>query len=290
MILACSKQNIANILKGVEMGNNAIIVPRGCGDKRTGGDCYCECGLSPFGLPIEHFLRDTPALVSKEELGLSAQGTKLIARRQKCQVCNGEGLIGMAQCLRCNGQKTVLVYHVYDIVSHHQYDVADYVEETRRFGMSRKIAKNTDFSKITPESMHVLLHEKAYIENAYKYYGIATWQDIPRYGWATPCPKEIEEHVENIIDTDFETVCLGTCWQDVEDGVPIEPNSRIVTKTLPSFEYTAACRPLKVSPEYRLAIFAALPITRLVVVKGPKDAETLEKVKQSGKQVDLVNE
>jgi hypothetical protein len=37
----------------------AIAEPRGCGDREEGG-VYAECGPSPYGSPLEHFLFDPP--------------------------------------------------------------------------------------------------------------------------------------------------------------------------------------------------------------------------------------
>ena len=37
----------------------AIPVERGCGEREPGG-VYAECGLSPYGSPLEHFLIDPP--------------------------------------------------------------------------------------------------------------------------------------------------------------------------------------------------------------------------------------
>jgi hypothetical protein len=95
---------------------------RGCGTRVKGG-IYAECKLSPFGMPIEHFLIDPPNPIP-DDLGLTPVGVKLFER---------DG-----------------VFHILDWVgSAHYKNVADFIEETRNFGASRRLSKSTDFSKLT---------------------------------------------------------------------------------------------------------------------------------------------
>src|SRR5579862_2920010 len=96
----------------------AIPVIRGCGQRVKGG-LYIECGLSAGGQPLEYFLIDPPQLLDGRALGITPVGTKLIE-------------FGGAT-------------HVVDWVGSKSYKgVCDFVEEVRKFGLSRRIACNSD--------------------------------------------------------------------------------------------------------------------------------------------------
>src|SRR5512134_804276 len=131
---------------------------RGCG-KRVAGGIYAECPLSSGGRPIEDFLIEPPVKVDPNEIGLSPIGVKLIERK--------DGV------------------HVLDWVGKEGYpNVADFVEEVRHLGLSRRLPKTLDFTKITANSLIVLLHENAWI---------AGWRGLLlKTSWT--CPKDNEEH------------------------------------------------------------------------------------------------
>lgn len=122
----------------------AIAVPRGCGPARDEGGIYAEVGLSPVGLPLSFFLVDPPIPVSCAALGLTPVGVTLIER---------EG-----------------VTHVLDWVgSTHYPNVADFVEETLLFGLSRRLPQTLDFARLGPLSRIILVHGRAHIDNAWQY-------------------------------------------------------------------------------------------------------------------------
>ncbi len=134
-----------------------MSVLRGCGHREKGG-VYFECNTGPGGAPIEEFLVDPPQQVDTRLL--CKAGIKLV---------NTDG-----------------VWHILDWIGHGFYpNVADFIEEARRFGVSRRLRANLDFSKITPESRLLCVHARAWIENA------GSWPDI----WT--CPKEISAHASN---------------------------------------------------------------------------------------------
>jgi hypothetical protein len=54
------------------------------------------------------------------------------------------------------------VWHVFNIFSKTDYQVADYIEETRCKGASRRLSRMLDFSKLSQASRLVLIHEQAY--------------------------------------------------------------------------------------------------------------------------------
>lgn len=236
--------------------NGAIPVARGCGTRKKGG-IYLEVGLSPFGMPLEHFLIDPPWPVLGE--GFPNQGVNMVER---------EG-----------------VWHVLDRVGASYYpNVADFVEEARRFGVSRRAQRTLKFGKLTKDSRIILAHPRAYIAN---------WQEFNkalepflciRALLPDGCPKHIKaEHLRD------NTMCAGLWWEDIDPKLgTVEPadaikGSRLVRRVMPSFSYEAHRRPEEITPEYQLGAFLSLPLTRIVVVEGGREGfENLEKVRASG--------
>lgn len=125
---------------------NLLTVAKGgrrlCGAGRTAGSVYVECGVPLHGTPIERFLHDPPVPVDPVQLGLSAQGVSSFRDEQG-------------------------VLHLVDWVgeSHYAYP-ADFIEEARSMGVSRKIPVNTDLRGLTAASKLILLHASASVENA----------------------------------------------------------------------------------------------------------------------------
>jgi hypothetical protein len=73
---------------------------------------------------------------------------------------------------------------VLDIVGREHYPtVLAFIDQARRMGISRRISRNSDFSKITPASRLLLLHSHADIANA------------PEFPTSEACPCEVPEHV-----------------------------------------------------------------------------------------------
>lgn len=213
----------------------AIPVERGCGSRKQGG-IYAEFGCGPGGSPIEDFLIDPPVIFDPKELGITPIGVRLVER---------EG-----------------VWHIIDWVgSEHYPNVADYVEETRRAGLSRRLAKTLDFSKLTEQSRILLVHARAHTDVFHLY--ADRWTGL-RYN---RCPKNIEDH--NL--PDYPDICAGVWWEDVKGGflrLSSGDHPRLVIRGMPSFSYVAAAQPDDLKPVYRPAIFASFPIHRLVVIKG----------------------
>jgi hypothetical protein len=231
-------------------------------------------------MPVEYFMVDPPQRVDAKALGLTDIGVKLI---------------------EVNG-----VYHIFDIIGEKYYpNVADMVEEIRRLGMSRRceLASAEEYAKITPESTYVLLHRRAWIGNCEPYYRdfLPVTPGDTEYN---PCPANLLQHDPHYADPEEvhfpeEEPCLGLCWNDVdgleldqkpgEDGTIIT-DTRLGTRTMPSFTYKAANSPILGPKNYELAIFMRLPITRFVIVRGGKAQEKLERVKPTGIAVEEVDE
>ncbi len=222
----------------------AIPVERGCGTRKQGG-IYAEFGCGPGGSPIEDFLVDPPIVINPQDLGLTPVGVRLVER---------DG-----------------VWHILDWVGSESYpNVADYVEETRRAGLSRRLAKTLDFSKLTEQSRILLVHARAHTDVFHLY--ADRWTGL-RYN---RCPKNIEAHSL----PDYPDMCAGFWWEDVTGasadpilqtyvlGRSMSDQPRAVIRRMPSFTYAAAAQPDDFAPAYRPAIFASFPIHRLVVIKG----------------------
>lgn len=225
----------------------ALPVERGCGTREEGG-VYWETESSPSGHPVEYFLACPPTPVDTEALGIAPIGVKVVQ-------------VGK-------------VWHVIDWVgSQHYPNVADYVEEVRRFGVSRRMPKSLDFSKLTAESRILLLHSRAVITHPKPY-----WDERDEF---TPCPKEVPGHPD---DGKPDGMCATLWWEDLtdlEDGV----------RVMPSFRYEGHAAPATADGEHQVAIFASFPLGRLVVVEDAEGEceETFQRMKKAvGVRCDIV--
>jgi hypothetical protein len=241
------------------METQQVPVVRGCGTRKPGG-IYLETALSPGGAPISHFLCDPPIPVA-DPRDISAIGSQLVER---------DG-----------------VHHVIDWVGQeHYFNVADYVEEVKRFGISRRIAETVNFEKITEESFLLLVHAHAQVDNFLQY---GEWI----------CPKNIESHHPNVQPEPhkIKPMCAGIWWSDVKNGVPVQgelnnsgENDRQVVRKMPSFEYCARSTPENVQPIYRPAIFGAFPISRIALINGgDRHEEKLSRIEKSALPVTETN-
>lgn len=110
---------------------------RGCGTRAQRG-IYLVQHLGPDGLPLEAFMVDPTAESDLRALGITSIGVQLIDHGG--------------------------THSVFDMVgSSHYPNVADFLEEARRHGVSRRLPKNLPFEQITPASRLVLLHQRAVI-------------------------------------------------------------------------------------------------------------------------------
>lgn len=219
-----------------------MAVDRGCG-RRVKGGVYAEVPLGPFGVPVEHFLIEPPTLVDQDALGVTPIGVSLVSRDD--------------------------VWHVVDWVGEGYYpNVADMVEEIREMGLSRRLPKSLDYSKLTRESRIILLHARAHINNWTDYENAVDFR----------CPKQSlyrdKPHPDGM--------CIAAWWSDLEDGKPVgEPAGTArrdggwlihqpVRRQMPSFSYYGYAPPQGVEPARRLAAFASFPISRLAVINDPE--------------------
>jgi len=120
-------------------------VPRGCGEREPGG-IYAECGLSDHGMPLETFLLDPPLPLP--------DGLDLVNKPQLWQRVLPSG----DPILDTDGQP------IYDLLiwvgaEHYPY-CCDYIEETRRYGASRRLNPNLDLALLSQASRMILAHPK----------------------------------------------------------------------------------------------------------------------------------
>ena len=218
---------------------------RGCGSRKKGG-IYAETLLSAKGRPLEDFLFDPPLLLPLEELGVTPRGVKIFTAPDGAT-------------------------HILDWVGERYYPyVADFVEEVRRMGMSRRLPRTLDFSRLDSRSRVILIHARAWIENAAEYFA-AMGQPWPPVAW--DCPKKLQEHMR---EGNPPQMCAGLWWWDVpaDRAIPDQPavgDFALGWRDMPSFSYLArSAKTLKGT--YRPAAFAALPITRLAVIRDDDQA------------------
>lgn len=231
------------------------MAARGCGASRTAGGIYIEVPLSPYGKPIEDFLVDPPVRIDKVTFGLSPVGVKPIPR---------DG-----------------VYHVFDWVGSEYYpNVADFIEEVKRLGLSRRIPKTFNFSLLSMESRIILLHSKGWDNNHELYITDAK------------CPKCNKEHDHPRI----RPMCVKLYWENIDGGTPTAQNigERFVIRSMPAFQYLGRSKPDYIEePSYELAVFLSLPIYNIVVVKDNdcgKHEEAMDLLSGCKVPVNLVDE
>jgi hypothetical protein len=218
-------------------------VVRGCGTRVKNG-VYAETLLGPDGHPIECFIKDPAMPIDAQAMGLTQIGIKLIEH---------DG-----------------VTHIFDWVGEGYYpNVSDFIEEVRRFGASRRLPSNLDFSKLSVSSRLILLHSRALTP------GFDPPVDSPQR-----CPRIIKAMHDRLslpIDTH---ICAAQWWADHDAKERLLPGERY-TREMPSFSYAAQQRPGPYVPLSKVGIFMTLPIHQIAVVRDPStDAhtKTMEKV------------
>jgi hypothetical protein len=214
--------------------SGAIAVTRGCG-RRLAGAIYAELGVAPTGRPVEDFLIDPPV---KIDLDVAVQGVTWIER---------DG-----------------VWHMADWVGSKYYpNIADFVEEVRRFGLSRRIPSSSDFSRITPESRLLMVHSRAIIHNVGDY----RRSEFGPYA----CPQNIDDHIR----VKVQETCAGMWWEDIEGGEPDEETGAMI-REMPAFTYAATARKEGIEPDYEPGFFASFPVGRLAIVNDKERQDYIQ--------------
>lgn len=222
-----------------------MAVVRGCGTREKGG-IYLEVKVARFsGRPIEEFLGCPPTRVDPAAMGIALRG--ITVRREP------------------DGSS-----HAYDWVGDSNYEnVTDFIEEARRHGVSRRVQSGLDFSLLTPETRHVLIHPRAYIENAAAYHE-ALQAERREYASAIApvCPRSVPHDPAD----GWDGMCSALWWEDIDGGEivydPMTP-PRSVDRRIGGTVYRARRRPDFLKPVYTPAIFMVLRATRLTVIRDP---------------------
>ena len=202
---------------------------RGCGKRKAGG-VYVMSELGPDGVPLEAVMIDPP-------------------------VPYDGGPFRAPQLVRKDG-----VAHLVFWVGAEFYEFpCDYLEETRRLGISRRVPVDFPLEELDSSSMMFFVHSKAIIEN-YEVF------PPPEY-----CPKVNEKHLRN------EEYCLGHTYQMGEDA----------TRTVG--EITYAAHPATPSEPLVLSagVFLRMPITGVDHILKEGEADPRVKAKREKMTIPL---
>lgn len=237
---------------------------RGCGGSREKGGIYLECGsASGGGIPMFCLIKDPIPAFDPESIGLSPVGVKLA---------------------EIDG-----VTHVFDWVGAKHYpNAADFLEEAVRLGLSRRISKNEDFSKLTSESRLILVHPKAFIEVDEEY-----WQH------PIPCPTGFHSDRYDRIGISE----AGKLWlvgdPGSTDGLPMAEEfpvwapfpvpafNPVSKRSMPAFEYNLGERPFGVDVKLSPGIIMVAPVERIAVVNDPDDPENLRSALEAANEANV---
>jgi len=276
-------------------------VPRGCGEREPGG-IYAESGLSPYGRPLEEFLIDPPLPLPD---GLDIINKPTLWQRM---MPSGEPMLD-------EGGQPIFDLLIWVGAEHYEY-CSDYIEETRRYGASRRLNPYLDLARLTQASRMILAHP--HVINTLWHTQRPPHEcgkDIP--GHASR-PGENEEHDDEWSELEGEMPtaipahfgmlsrevapigtarsgpCLFKLWELVPAGAAqtvIDELDSEVRKQQPDAEPLPLCLRAIGSTVYQYrptgepadglvpGLFAALPITGLALIRFA-DGSVNEKAKQ----------
>ena len=150
---------------------------RGCGTRKTSG-VYAETHLGKDGEAVDFFFCDPPMAVQDN---MKKVGVSLIEQ---------------------NG-----VFHIVDWVGEEHYPtMPDFIDEFRRMGLSRRLPKTLDFSKLSQSSRIILVHAKAKISNP----------EVLKGTGDCPCFHKHDAHVNH------DESCFYNAWEALGDNVKYE--------------------------------------------------------------------
>ena len=196
----------------------------------------------PVATEFERCLLDPPIPVDVVAMGLSAIGVTLV---------------------RTTASDGRAVTHVFDIIGQSHYpNVASFIDEARAHGVSRRLSRSLDFSRLEAgRSRLVLVHARAFLDNAIEYFQART-----QARW--PCPKFTHAHLDRDRPPEM---CASLFWEDL-DGPRLRPGERHTRVFAGQTTTHGLAAPDGVVPRHRHAIFASFPISRLAVISDPHGA------------------
>lgn len=231
--------------EAAETASVASPIPRGCGYRIVAG-IYAETkvegvylrGASGDAEAFDRCLYDPPIAVDLKRLGATDVGVHLVDSTTK----DGD-----------------VVTHVLDVVGRSHYpDVAGFIHEARAHGVSRRIPSTIDFSRLSARSRIILVHARAWIDNASEYFAARAPGE-----WS--CPKCAPEHLDSERPP---AMCASLFDEDLEGHA--EGGARDRIRTVGDVTYRGRVRPEGVEPRYRHAIFASFPVTSIAVIRDPR--------------------
>ncbi len=250
------------------------MASRACGDRVAGG-IYASVGLGAWGHPIECFIIDRPVAIPWREMGISELGVSVI------------------------DDPRTGISHIYDIVGRNYYpDVADFIEEARVLGVSRRLPPHLPWHKITRESRLILLHSRAVIGNEDDY---ATVE--PRRG-ERPCPNAvsidhcgrttIQVHEGRPSLNSYPPACARFWWQDLTaENLRNQTGERVSRQVCETVRYEARERSIGVRAQYSTGIILKLPLSAIEIIRDNEQAshrKYLDSVQLSQIPVRIMNE
>jgi len=201
---------------------------RGCGDRKT-DSIYFESRLSIKGEPIENFIIDPPIDCEKKGIKWS----------RSYQIFQKDG-----------------INHLIDWIGEEYYPSPwDFIEECRIKGMSRRVQKSFDFTKITPGKSQIFFAHKKAIDLTTK-----TKINLVK-------ANRFKPHGE------YEYVKSG--YREVGD----------IKYSIKDYDLNKPIR----NKDFRAGLFLRLPITNMVYVR-PADKKMVEKITKKNLNIEVVNE
>lgn len=213
---------------------------------RIPGGIYLCTPLSPIGSPVESFLI-CPPMPLPEGVTISAQGVSIV-----------QGPDGN--------------HHVLDWIGESHYpNVADWIEETRRKGISRRIQSSAEFEKLTENSRLYVIHPKAILSSFEEREKLCCNQGLCDFRC---CPKAIRNHPHP------DETCAVMWWHDVM-AEPLGEGWKTITiedkefsfRLFTDFHYRA--EPVREERKHQPGIFGSFPIRSLEIVRR-KEGSTAE--------------
>lgn len=179
---------------------------RGCGTRKAGGLYLCS-GMSPDGMPVEHFLIDPVVPLDTKPFRAP-------------------------QIVEKDGVNRVLVW----IGKEFYASVPAYIEEARHMGISRRIPRNFPIEKLSCGSVMMMVHSCALVaESGHygSYLGICEGNVIDWY-----CPKGKALHRRpGKVDSDTEQ-CIGMLWPLSKEFVDMRYEPQYATGIFAAFPIT----------------------------------------------------
>ena len=218
-------------------------ITRGCGTREPGG-LYACCGTSPYGKPIEEFLIDPP-------MPFKGKPFRAPVTKEKDDV------------------KHLIIW-----VGEQFYPYCpDFIEETRRYGASRRIpfTKDFDFEGFVPfKSRMYFIHPRAIITN----------EDC--FEKVDMCPKNKPEHLEG------KEFCIRSLYYFVQ----AEPEGGQYAREIGDTRYYVPWVVRSKRPEYMAGMFLNLPFTHFEYVRREDGSvePRIEEAVKDGKSITVVDE